>query len=56
MKRISPWALITIGALLAALSVSGLLFSVHTSARIVYATLLLVAVVGITNGYQRRRT
>lgn len=56
MSRIPAWALITTGALLAALSISGLLFSVHTSARIVYAALLLVAVVGIANGYQRRRT
>lgn len=56
MHRIPPWALITVGALLAALSISGLLFSVHTSARIVYATLLVVGVAGITNGYQRRRT
>ena len=56
MHRIPAWAVITSGALLAALSISGLLFSVHTSARIVYATLLLIAVAGIANGYQRRRT
>ena len=56
MDRIPPWALITIGALLAALSISGLVFSVHTGARIVYATMLLVGVAGIANGYQRRRT
>lgn len=56
MSRIPAWALITIGALLAALSVSGLLYSVHTSARVIYATLLLVAAASIANGYQKRRT
>jgi hypothetical protein len=54
MNRLPATALLTIGALLAALSLIGLLNSVHTSAKIVYAILLTTGIASLATGYRKR--
>lgn len=53
MNRLPTWALLTIGTALAALSVMGLTFSVHTSAKIVYAILLVTGICSLLVGFRK---
>lgn len=54
MSRLPTWALLTLGALLVALSLMGLLNSVHTGAKIVYAVLLIAGIASLASGYRKR--
>jgi hypothetical protein len=55
MTGLPAWAYIAVGILLAVLSSVGLLFSVHTSAKVVYSFLLIVGIASAATGYRKRR-
>jgi hypothetical protein len=55
MNRLPTWAFLAIGIPLIALSMMGLIFSVHTSAKVFYAALLMAGVGSLVTGYRRQK-
>jgi hypothetical protein len=55
MRRLPPAALITIGIVLSLFALLGLTNAEHTSAKIVYAILLPVAIGTAVQGFRKRR-
>ena len=54
MSRLPASAFIATGAIVAALALTGALYSVHTSAKVVYSGLLVAGLASIWTGYRKR--